>query len=112
MAECKRCRTTWLDVDPPGPCPSCELDRIVAKLPKTADGVPVVPGDHIWIPADTRLYGSDKTFPEGLCQWLVVSVQGSLVEGFMGSRLAKVFAHRCYSTSKAVEAAVKGKDDA
>lgn len=28
-----------------------ELEAIVAKLPKTADGVPIVPGMKLWVPA-------------------------------------------------------------
>ena len=75
-----------------------DLEAIVAKLPVTADGVPVVPGMSVWYPSpyDGEIYEcrnvlrpSATYFPkDGRCQ---VSTQ------FIG-------VSRCYSTREAAEA--------
>jgi len=77
-------------------CPHClrvmlentavEIERlraVVDKLPRTADGVPVVPGlDTVWI---TWSEEAKQT----LCTWRLMHLRG----------------HRCYSTREAAEAA-------
>ena len=59
MSKCEKCGTTWLDVRDPAlqsPCPSCENKRLRDKLPKTADGVPLVAGMTVF--AETGRIGT------------------------------------------------------
>jgi len=94
-----------------------ERDRlmdVVDKLPKTADGVPVVPGMHVWHCTNLSYgpKGSDKKFPntEGLrvampgpyCLGEHCYSEGCQGDGCSGKHLN--FA-QCYSTREAAQAA-------
>ena len=74
------------------------LEAIVDKLPKTADGVPVVPGEYVWTP--------------GLAMWIVCRGNGS--SDYCETLAAEPNAYdmdpsapvkSCYSTREAAEAA-------
>lgn len=67
-----------------------ELEAIVAKLPKTADGVPVVPGDELWY---RRSRG-----------WLVVAETVGSYDDHNGDSHT-VSLEQCYSTREAAEKA-------
>jgi len=74
------------------------LQAIVDKLPKTSDGVPVVPGmmlwDPVWIDRSFAVHSLDVYCPEARrSEWVV--------EGY-------VDVSQCFSTQAAAEAA-KGK---
>jgi hypothetical protein len=74
---------------------NAKLRAIVAKLPKTADGVPVVPGMNLW-----EL--STHQYPMHTEQFIEEVVSISQPRGFGGSPNAFC---RCYSTREAAEAA-------
>ncbi|MCP4571444.1 MAG: hypothetical protein GY838_03760 [bacterium] len=60
-----------------------QLEAIVAKLPKTADGVPVVPTvDEVWI-----CYRGETPAQPTMCTWRLMDVRGD----------------ECYSTREAAE---------
>lgn len=76
-----------------------ELEAIVEKLPKTADGVPITPGMKVWgtspfggvrDPATAQLRGFFDEYPIFACEW------GHNVAG-----------RECYSTREAALAASK-----
>jgi hypothetical protein len=80
------------------PCPWCEVERlvpIVDKLPKTADGVSVVPEQHIWW---------DGCGFRVWCVWGHSILLGEQLPGGRTVRI-KVASKDCYSTHKAAEAA-------
>lgn len=87
------------------------LQAIVDRLPKTADGVPVVPGTQtpLWNPdyAGTGYYQVDASWiehtPDCLCEW-------SVTWGGPGHDASDV--GRWYSTEQAAEAARKEQGDA
>ena len=75
-----------------------DLQAIVDKLPKTADGVPVVPGEYVWTP--------------GCAMWIVCRGNGS--SDYSETLAAEPNAYDmdpsmpvrfCYSTREAAEAA-------
>jgi len=76
------------------------LRAIVEKLPKTADGVPVVPGDELWV-----------RHPDGGCAgtrrwWKHPSLGWSV--GFEHMQNEPIDVSSCYSTREAAEAAKEG----
>ena len=80
---------------------NARLRAIVDKLPKTADGVPVVPGMEVW----AKKNPSDSTVQSFIvCQ---DSVWASRFGGM--SRAGAWLISKCYSTREAAEAA--GKDE-
>lgn len=78
------------------------LRAIVDKLPKTADGVTVVPGDVVWMLA---MHGGVEGQPAELAVW-----ETEVIDQDTDSREQTV-CHSiagCYSTSEAAEAAKEG----
>ena len=73
-----------------------ELRAIVDKLPKTADGVPVVLGMNVWWPTDSPHIVREMGHPHGL------------VLDTDRSRTYYVPASDCFSTREAAEAAKDG----
>lgn len=95
-----------------------EYREIVEKLPKTADGVPVVPGDTVWFAADDSQFGKGPHECEVKPFWEWSSDQdqwedsegvwcGMVEANGVGKSLGD-----CYSTREAAEAAMKEADDA
>jgi len=70
-----------------------KLQAIVARLPKTADGVPVVPGMDVWF-----------TSPSPHCALVYqIRMDGEIATNFHGSLYKTVQATEVYSTRKAAE---------
>ena len=81
-----------------------EAEAVIAKLPKTADGVVVVPGMEVWVHGEGDLEGvcvPQQVHPSAT--WLMQ------VERFEGSGM--LYFSRMYSTREAAQAA-KGDSDA
>lgn len=79
-----------------------ERDRlagVVERLPKTADGVPVVPGQLIWPTADYWIDGDDDGTPLKY-RLYVVDHDGSVL-----TEEDELSVSKCYSTRAAAEAA-------
>lgn len=71
------------------------LQAIVDRLPKTADGVPIVPGGDYWSNND-----------RGTFQWSVVELHQTAASGtFHGSPCVYESYDECYSTREAAEKA-------
>jgi len=78
-----------------------DVEAIVAKLPKTADGVPVVPGMTLW----TRYFGVPiKTQPEAFIVTYISPAGGEFV---IGNETTISIPNCCYSTREAAEAKEK-----
>lgn len=78
-----------------------ELEGIVSKLPKTADGVPVVPGMEVWVWGEGELEGvrvPQQVHPSA--SWLLG------VEKFEGGGMLHY--SKMYSTRSAAAAALEG----
>ena len=91
-----------------------EIDRlqaIVDRLPKTADGVPIVPHDQPTVWVFTKRTGLYR--PGEPAQWwdmIVHSYEDGKLVGFVGgSHMAKIDPSECYSTKEAAEAAGGGE---
>jgi len=90
------------------------LRAIVAKLPKTKDGVPVVPGMMVWLRPGTELMVSVQDHTTTLQDWKVLHVAtgGTLGIVLQGTDLsATIYAEDCHGTRKAAEAAEGGDDE-
>jgi len=88
------------------------LRAIVDKLPKTADGVPVVPGMDVWLNSCTELLGSKQDRTTTRQAWRVTSVcTGGVITIVLPVTELKAFiyADDCYSTLEAAKAA--GEDE-
>ncbi len=83
------------------------LEAIVDKLPKTADGVPVVPGMDVWCKDAV----SHPRSTVGCYQWHVKNVdfRGLISGTFHNVSEGPHDASACYSTRQAAEAAAKEK---
>jgi len=80
-----------------------ELERlraIVDKLPKTADGVPVVPGMRLWVFAGAHDYE-----PSGLRSVTVRRLTAMAASGWEHRQLQRTPLSKFYSTREAAEAA-------
>jgi len=103
-AHCDKCGGRWLPRCPgedAGPCPWCEsreLRAIVDKLPKTADGVPMVPGMEVWCIGTMR-------YNNGAMEELSGRTKEHVL---MGLQRGKLFEGRLYSTREAAEKAREG----
>lgn len=79
------------------------LEAVVARLPRTADGVPILLGGAVW--AGQPYFGMS----EEACEWTVVSLAtGTAIIMRQGRSRAAAFSD-CYSTREAAEAAKKGE---
>lgn len=86
-----------------------ELEAIVARVPKTADGVPVVPGDTVYAkrnPSDDTVVEFEVADYEkwAMDAWGSRNQARAYTEGGGGW----IVSRHCYSTREAAEAAVKG----
>jgi hypothetical protein len=72
------------------------LQAIVGRLPKTADGVPIAPGDVVW------LIGSH-------CDPFQVTILNEIVIRYPDKETSSHYPSWCYSTRKAAEQARAGK---
>lgn len=78
----------------------CDWQRtIIDKLPKTADGMPIVPGRTVWVVANYR---------NGLRIYKFVVYNLSSIGCSDGDRY-HWDCHQCYSSREAAEAALDGK---
>jgi hypothetical protein len=90
------------------------LTEIVGRLPKTADGVRVLPGDRVWHPQHVGkigglvIVGEDGTMPPEDDGWFS-NANLQITDSFV-SRSIEVQIDECYSTREAAEAARKGGD--
>jgi hypothetical protein len=75
------------------------LRAIVDRLPKTANGVPIVPGMDVWFPSPT---------PHCVAVWRVES-DGIMDTVFHGHAYRKCCGGETYSTREAAEAAKEGE---
>jgi len=88
-----------------------ELETIVDRLPKTADGVPVVPGMEVWVPCETAGYWGQK--PGKAVKFMVdwIRSQGTPIHlQFVQGQPYQILAERCYSTREVAEAAGGGDE--
>jgi hypothetical protein len=86
-----------------------ELERVVGKLPKTADGVPVVPGDLVWHPLHIgkrpcTVFGGENDPRE----YEVTIILGMGKDNFV-NKSDTVSATECYSTREAAITAQEAK---
>jgi hypothetical protein len=88
-----------------------ELERVVGKLPKTADGVPVVPGDQVWHPLHIgkrpcTVFGGENWPTE----YEVTIILGIGEDNFV-NRSDTVSVTECYSSREAALAAQEANHD-
>jgi hypothetical protein len=88
-----------------------ELERVVGKLPKTKDGVPVVPGDLVWHPLHIgkrpcTVFGGENDPRE----YEVTIILGMGKDNFV-NKSDTVSATECYSTREAALAAQEANHD-
>jgi hypothetical protein len=88
-----------------------ELEGVVGKLPKTADGVPVVPGDQVWHPLHIgkrpcTVFGGEDEPTE-----YEVTIILSIGEDNFVNRSDTVSVTECYSTREAALAAQEAKHE-
>jgi hypothetical protein len=81
-----------------------ELEAIVDRLPRTADGVPVTPGDMIFMPAsgdaiEVARFRNNGCYP--------IYIRGKSGELEPATLSVPVKVEECYSTRSAAEAAMK-----
>lgn len=93
-----------------------ELEAIVNRLPETADGVPVVPGDTVWWPYDDRDFGEGPHEMEVGQFWKWSSEQEDWEDDKCGIAVPCAYIEHdwvsrdlrdCYSTREAAEKAQK-----
>jgi len=105
MAKCSKCsrpllRTvTWQCLRCGGPGESEVVERlraIVEKLPKTADGVPVVPGMVIWPP---------EFIEDEQGATVKIIARDNLTGDMLEHGTSLLWIGKCYSTREAAEAA-------
>ena len=84
-----------------------EVERLRAKLPKTADGVPVVPGMTLWHPPSDDLDIDGTIFHSPACRCWAGPVHPWLIHCGTGahSHAGPVDVREYYSTREAAEAA-------
>jgi hypothetical protein len=82
------------------------LRDIIDKLPKTADGVPVVPGMKVYVPAAVAGYWGQK--PGKAVEFMVDWIHSEAMPihlVFIQGQTYQILASRCYSTRQAAEEA-------
>jgi len=101
---------TTVNADLPAILRAWEADRaIVAKLPKTADGVPLVAGLELWPPCGHSSFITCKTLDRHICS------EGKCVQEDFGENDYHDVTYRrhdlqsCYSTLATREAALAAK---
>jgi len=72
-----------------------EARAVIERLPKTADGVPIVPGDSVYM----QWTGHERRVRAVHSDSIAVTV------GLIAATLVNVHPHQCYSTKKSAEAA-------
>ena len=81
------------------------LQPIVAKLPKTADGVSVVPGMKVWVPADTAGYWGQP--PGRAVEFMVDRIRSEatplVLVSIQQGQAPRLLASRVFSTREAAE---------
>lgn len=78
---------------------NADLRAVVERLPKTADGVPVTPGQLIW-PRSDIMQPEDEEGTAVKCRWYICDpLGGELIED------DELDLSKCYSTRAAAEAA-------
>lgn len=115
VATCPDCNADFIDHDGFGFCGCAEaarldreqrdrikdLEAIVSRLPHTADGVPVVPGDEVWHP--DYLWRSWEVDYDGDAFEYTVAINPDR----KGNEWDEAYVSDCYSTPQAAEKASK-----
>jgi hypothetical protein len=85
-----------------------ELEAVVDKLPKTADGVPVTCGDTVYCWAGGEASPDEAVYPLEVQQSRGILLVGRL-GGYRSISNYQALDSRCYSTRAAAEAAKGGE---
>lgn len=83
-------------------------EKVVEKLPKTADGVPVVPGMRLWSPGYTEQEEDGSEYTHDPSKWPEPVSNSLFMFGTNKGSTGPNKASEYYSTREAAEAATKG----